>query len=290
MPRVIALADGRDLEIHEHGAPGGPLIVFHNGTPLSGIVLRSAIRDAESRGARIVGISRAGYGRSTRRPGRSVADVADDVAAVLDELGVERCVTWGVSGGGPHALACGARLVDRVAAVGLVASVAPYGVDGLDYMAGMGTDNLEEFAAALAGEAALREWMAPHAEGLATVAADELAVGLASLLSDADRGVLGGEYAEDLAAGARDAVSSGMDGWVDDDLAFFGEWGFAPEEVRVPVTLWQGDHDLMVPPAHGAWLAAHIPGADTHLSPDDGHLTLTARHVPEIHAWLLDRL
>ena len=83
----------------------------------------------------------------------------DDAAAVLDHLGVDTCLVAGWSGGGPHALAAGALLADRVRGVLCIAGVAPYDADGLDFLAGMGEDNIEEFGAALEGEDALRAWL-----------------------------------------------------------------------------------------------------------------------------------
>jgi pimeloyl-ACP methyl ester carboxylesterase len=287
--RLLSTPDGRDLEIHEFGPADGPLIVHHHGTPMSGMIGREPVADATQRGARMVGITRAGYGGSTRRPGRSIADVADDVRTVLDELGVERCVSWGVSGGGPHALACAALLGDRVAAVASLAAIAPYGAEGLDFLAGMGEDNVAEFGAALEGEAALRAFVEAELPQLAELEPEQLADGLASLVSDVDRAVLTGEHAEHMLAAMKHGLSAGGDGWIDDDLAFTSDWGFALADIAVPVLLWQGDHDLMVPPAHGAWLAERIPGVEAHLSPDDGHLTLEKR-IGEVHAWLLERL
>jgi pimeloyl-ACP methyl ester carboxylesterase len=290
MARLIDSPDGRTLEIHEYGPAEGPLIVHHHGTPVSGMIGRATVADATQRGARLVGITRPGYGGSTRRPGRSIADATDDVRAVLDELGVERCVSWGVSGGGPHALACAALLGDRVAAVASLASIAPYGDPGLDFLAGMGEDNVTEFGAALEGEAALRAFVEAELPGIVQLEPEQLADGLASLVSEVDRAALTGEHAEEMLAAMKHGLSSGGDGWIDDDLAFASDWGFALADIAVPVLLWQGDHDLMVPPAHGAWLAERIPGVEAHLSPDDGHLTLVKRRIADVHAWLLERL
>jgi pimeloyl-ACP methyl ester carboxylesterase len=289
MPRLIRAPDGRDLEVHEYGPEDGPLIVVHHGTPVSGMLGRLPVTDATERGARIVGLTRPGYGASTRRPGRTVGDVADDVRTLLDALGAERCVSWGVSGGGPHALACAALLGDRVAAVASLAAIAPYGDPGLDWFGGMGEDNVTEFGAALEGEDAVRAFIEAELPELEALEAEQLADGLDSLVSDVDRAALTGEHAEELLAAMKHGLSPGGDGWVDDDLAFAKDWGFAPSDIAVPVMLWQGDHDLMVPPAHGAWLAERIPGVEAHLSPDDGHITLE-QHLPEIHSWLLERL
>jgi pimeloyl-ACP methyl ester carboxylesterase len=290
MTRELSLPDGRVLIVHEEGPDDGAVIVVHTGTPVAGPPDAKTVADAAARGARIVGLDRPGYAGSTRRPGRSIAGVAEDVTAILDDLGVERCVTWGISGGGPHALACAALLPDRIAAAASLAAVAPYGADGVDFLAGMGQDNLDEFGAAVEGEEPLRAYLEGEAAGLADITGDAIGAGLESLLPEVDLAVLTGDYADHLAAGLRTAVSQGVDGWLDDDLAFVKPWGFDLAEIRIPVLLYQGDHDLMVPPTHGAWLAQHIPGVDARLTADDGHLTLDARRVPEVHEWLLARL
>jgi pimeloyl-ACP methyl ester carboxylesterase len=65
-----------------------------------------------------------------------------------------------------------------------------------------------------------------------------------------------------------------VDGWLDDDLAFVADWGFALADISVPVFVWQGSEDLMVPFAHGEWLVRHVPGATAHLEADEGHLSI----------------
>ena len=96
------------------------------------------------------------------------------------------------------------------------------------------------------------------------------------LLAPVDRKALTGEYAEFLAERFHRAVSSGIAGWRDDDLAFTADWGFTMAEAGAgaPVAVWQGDQDMMVPWPHGRWLAANIPGARARLLPGEGHLTL----------------
>jgi len=285
--RDVTAPDGRTLRVHEAGAADGPLVLVHQGTPMSGLLFEPHAIDAARRGVRLVAYDRPGYGGSTPAPGRSVADSVEDVRAIADALGAERLVVGGISGGGPHALACAALLPDRVAAVASLASVAPIDAEGLDWLAGMGEMNLDEFAAARQGRAALEAYLEPQAR--ATVTAEGLLEGLRSLLSDVDAAVLTGDLGDYLAASMREATQQGVAGWRDDDLAFDKPWGFSVEDIRVPVLLWHGEHDRFVPLTHGQWLAARIPDADARLSAEDGHLTLMQRRVPEVHEWLLER-
>jgi pimeloyl-ACP methyl ester carboxylesterase len=286
---VIDLPDGRALAVVEAGDPAGAPVLVHHGTPGSGNLYRLWVEDARERGIRLVGYDRAGYGDSDRRAGRRVADVAADIAAVADALGIGRFATWGASGGGPHALACAALLGDRVAAAATFAGAAPYGEPDLDFMAGMGEDNVKEFGAALEGEAAVRPLLEEFSAGVAGATPEQLADEMRTLLSPPDAAALTGELAEHLYGSFRTATKRGVDGWLDDDLAFTTAWGFDLGAIAVPVQLWQGGQDLMVPPAHGEWLARHVPGAEVHISPPDGHLTVVEHNLGEVHAWLTAR-
>jgi pimeloyl-ACP methyl ester carboxylesterase len=214
---------------------------------------------------------------------------ADDIRTIADALDVERLAVWGISGGGPHALACGALASDRVVAVASLAAVAPYDADGLDWLAGMGQMNVDEFGAAVRGSEALEEHLEGQARDVAATTGDGIVTALEQLLTPVDARALSGEIGDYLAKCEREAVRQGVAGWRDDDLAFAKPWGFSVEEINIPVLLWHGEHDLFVPFAHGEWLAERIPNVDAHLSDEDGHLTLLHR-VPDVHAWLLERL
>jgi pimeloyl-ACP methyl ester carboxylesterase len=273
---TVQAADGRQLEALASGPPDGLTVVLHNGTP-AGLMPAPAIAAAAAeRGLRLVLYARPGYGGSTPDPGRRVAAAAADLAAVLDALGTAEFVTVGWSGGGPHALACAALLPGRCLAVATMAGAAPYQAEGLDWWQGMGSENLEEFRAALAGPEALTSFLEPAARELASLTGADVAAGLGDLASAADKAALTGEFADYLAASFRAAVTGGVAGWRDDDLAFVTDWGFtmADAAAGAPVAVWQGDQDMMVPWSHGQWLAAHIPRARAHLLPGEGHLTL----------------
>ena len=281
---MVPAGEGRELEVLVSGPADGLPVVFHTGTPSGPVPYAPTTRAAADNGLRLVTYGRPGYGRSTPQPGRSVADVVADTVAVLDYLGATEFVTMGHSGGGPHALACAALLPDRCVAAASVAGVAPWDADGLDVMAGMGPENIEEFSLSMKGADALTQFLEPLGEELRTIAPDEVVKAFGGLVSEVDRLVLTGAVAAYYADGFHKALENGIGGWRDDDLAFVRPWGFDLTDITVPVSIWQGAQDLMVPFAHGRWLAAHVPGATVHLFDEHGHLSLTENHVPAILA------
>jgi pimeloyl-ACP methyl ester carboxylesterase len=286
--QLVPMPDGRDIDVLTTGPEDGFPLVVHGGTP-SGLVVDTRVAEAAAeRGLRYVEAARPGYEGSTPRPGRRVADVADDVAAVLDALGAGEFVSIGMSGGGPHTLACAALLPGRCLAAASIAGVGPYGAEGLDFMAGMGPENVTEFGMAVQDADALAAYLEKEAEPLREVTGEQVAAALGGLISGPDKAVITGEFADELAAGCRAAIRNGIAGWRDDDLAFATPWGFSLDALAGRAAIWQGDADLMVPFAHGQWLAAHIPGARVHLEPGAGHLTMTVTAIDRILDDLLD--
>jgi pimeloyl-ACP methyl ester carboxylesterase len=279
---TVATPDGRSVDVYLAGPPDGDVLLFHSGTPSVPLPYQSAVDLMAERGLRYVAFSRAGYGSSTRRPGRSVSDVVDDARVVLDHVGAERAVTIGWSGGGPHALACAALLPDRIRSAATLASVAPYPAEGLDYLAGMGAENIEEFTAALESPEALLVFKERNWPIFREVTADQVADAFGDLIDDVDRASLSGPFAEFAAASFRVALQESYWGWFDDDMAMIRPWGFDLASIAVPVHVWQGRHDRMVPFAHGQWLAAHIPTAIPHLFDERGHPTIVVDSMGSI--------
>lgn len=278
--REIECPDGRSLDVATIGEPSGDTVFFHHGTPGSSPMVASLGALAE-RGLFVVTFSRPGYGSSTRREGRRVASVADDVRVALDALGRHEYASVGWSGGGPHALAC-AALDERCVAAWSIAGVAPIGVD-FDWTAGMGPENLEEFALAIEGGEAYERYMAEAGAQFADATSDNVVELFGGLLSAVDRDVLADlNVREVMAESMRHAFASGWRGFYDDDRTFFSPWGFNPATITVPVSIWYGDEDLMVPPTHGAWLASHVGTATVHHFADDGHLSLLTRHSDQL--------
>jgi pimeloyl-ACP methyl ester carboxylesterase len=257
-------------------------LLFHHGTPGNATRYESWFAAAEERGLRPVGYSRPGYATSTRHAGRTVASAVSDAVALLDHLGIAEFYSVGGSGGGPHSIACAALLPDRCRAAAALVTIAPWGAPGLDFLADMAQLNVDEFTATLAGEEALREYLAGFGEEVRHVQPGQMIAALGDALPEADKATATGPWAEHSAAGLRRALEHGFDGWVDDDLAFARAWGFDLASIRVPVHIWQGEHDRLVPWAHGQWLADHIPGARFTLAEGQGHFSLGVANRDQI--------
>jgi pimeloyl-ACP methyl ester carboxylesterase len=287
MEGVLRLADGRGLAYLVRGPEDGIPVIAHHGTPGSRLGHHPDPAVYGAAGVRWLTYDRPGYGRSEGARGRDVAAAAADVRELADALGLERFGVFGVSGGGPHALATAALLPDRVARAAVFVSPAPPDDPELDFRAGMTELNLAEFGAAEQGEEALAAFLAEPVEAIRR---DPLALVelLRTELPAPDREVLARPdvlpiVLEDLA----EAVLQEGRGWIDDDLAFARPWGFAPEDVRVETRLWHGELDVLAPASHSRRLAERIPGAGLEIVPGAGHLLLDL--VPEACAWLAGR-
>jgi pimeloyl-ACP methyl ester carboxylesterase len=284
---TIDLADGRRLRAYDGGDPAGRPVVVHHGTPEDGQLWEPWIQDAAARGIRLVGYDRPGYGGSTVHPGRRVADAASDVLELVDALGIQRFATWGASGGGPHALACAALCGERVIAAASLAGLAPFDADGLNFLKGMGHDNLVEFGAALQGREAIEPVARRWADEMLAAKPADLADLMRSLVSDADAAALDRGFADFWSACAPEVFAQGIAGWVDDDMMFVEPFGFDPAAISVPVLIRHGREDRFVPVTHGEWYARTVPDADVRITVYDGHLTLVTDGLGDIHEWLV---
>jgi pimeloyl-ACP methyl ester carboxylesterase len=257
----LELGDGRTLHTYDThpGATDRVAVCWHHGTPNIGSPPAPLFAAADRLGLRWVSYDRPGYGGSTPLPGRDIASAAADTAAVADALGIERLALMGHSGGGPHAIACGA-LSDRVVAVVSTAGLAPFDAEGLDWFAGMAASGVASLRAAAAGRAAKERFEASGVE-------------YDPEFTPADLAVLEGDWSW-LGDVVGPAVAAGPGGLIDDDLAYVAPWGCDPAEVAAPVLILHGGRDRIVPSAHGEWLARHCPTAELRLAPEDGHLSI----------------
>jgi pimeloyl-ACP methyl ester carboxylesterase len=252
--REVTTLDGRTLVVHDSAAvgdPDGPVLFWHHGSPSTGALLPPVVEAAAVRGFRVLSYARPGYGGSTPAPGRDVASAATDVVQVLDALGVGRATMLGYSGGGPHALACAALLGDRVPAVAVVASVAPF-TDDAPWWEGM---------AAPGGLHAATRGREARAAYALTEAFDP------TMFVDDDWDALQGTWAA-LGEDAQLAEAAGADGLVDDDVAYVSPWG--------------ADLAAVV---HGTALIQHLARGELWHRPRDGHVSVLAA-VPLAVDWL----
>jgi len=288
--QTIMTGNGREIQIRQAGDPDGIHVLVYHGTPGSRLLGQNWIEDAVSKGIQLIGYDRPGYGGSSPNSDRSVADAADDLAAIAKALDLDRLAVWGHSGGGPHALACAALQPELVFAAVSMASPAPYEAEGIAWFDGMGESNIEEFGAALKSREALEAFVEADAPGMLSADPDMLLEGLRSLLSPVDAEVLTGDFVVNLINNIREGILQRRDGWIDDDIAFIKPWGFDLSEIQIPVMLMHGVQDRFVSASHGKWLAKQIPGVDSRILPDDGHITLVVNRVPEVHSWLLSNM
>lgn len=279
---LVPMPDGRVTEVLTWGRGEAGTVVFHGGTP-GGLVERDAMAAVcGERGLRYVMAGRPGYGETSPRPGRVIADVPEDIAVVLDHLGVETFISVGGSGGGPHVLACAALLPGRCAAAAAMVSPAPIDAEGLDYYAGMGVENAEEWQIAEQGRERIEPWLTSTVAAWGEITLEAFEEQYASTLPEVDRRVLGEGFGDVFLASLRKAVSTGVEGWVEDDLALVAPWGFDLGSITTPVAVWTGKQDAMVSYEHSVWLSRHIPGADLHVYGDHGHLSLPPALMPTI--------
>jgi pimeloyl-ACP methyl ester carboxylesterase len=279
---LIETPDGRTLEIATLGEPTGHTVLFHHGTPGSASLVKMVAPLAEDGSLFVITTSRAGYGKSSRLEGRDVASVVSDSRVALDSLGRSDYVTVGWSGGGPHALACAALDAPRCLAAFALASVVPTNLD-FDWTEGMGPENVEEFALAREGGEEYEAHMASAGDVFGVASQENVVELFGGLFSDPDKTVFESETArEEFAASMRQGFEFGWRGFYDDDQAMMHEWGFDPKAIAVPVAVWFGDQDLMVPRTHGEWLAANLPTAAKHFFPGEGHVSLVINHFDEL--------
>jgi pimeloyl-ACP methyl ester carboxylesterase len=275
----LELADGRTLHYYDEVGGDSPdvrtAVFWHHGSPNAGDPPEPLFQAAAENSLRWVSYDRPGYCGSASRPGRDIASAAVDVAAIADALDIGQFAVVGHSGGGPHALACGALLPDRVLAVVSMSAPAPHGAVGLDWFAGWSPSGVAEQRAALAGRTALEEYLATAEFAPETFTPD-------------DHAALQGSWSW-LMTVVRKAMAAGDAGMVDDLLAGARPWGFDVAHLSVPVLILHGGLDRMVPSSHGSWLAARCRGAELRLLPGDGHISVLD-HAPAALAWLREQI
>ena len=281
--RIVTLSDGRDLAYEEYGDPGGqPVLSFH-GAPSSRLDAAPAHEAAASLGVRLISPDRPGIGRSTDQANRRLLDWPGDVAQLTDVLGIDRFAVMGWSSGGPYAAACAARMEGRVTAAALLSSAVPLDLYGTTR--GLSTDDrillyLVRRAPRLAS-ALMRVTIADASTA-------RLLREVKRTLPAVDRAALAAYGSAGGAVGfLKEAMRQGTQGCLQDYRIFGGPWGFALEEIEIPVRIWEGGADHTGPPGYRQYLLRHIPHASVTVVPGEGHLSLLPHHAGDILRGLL---
>ncbi|MFI1721084.1 alpha/beta fold hydrolase [Streptomyces sp. NPDC020489] len=288
MARAARSGDGRELVFDSWGDPQGHPVFLLHGTPGSHQGPRPRSMVLYQLGIHLIAYDRPGYGGSTRRRGRRVVDAVEDVRAIADHLGLPRFSVVGRSGGGPHALACAARLPERVQSAAVLVSLAPWDAEGLDWFEGMTESNVREYRNARHNQQVLQSTLVQNADAMR---ANPMAV-----LNDLDDEMPAGDRKIVADAGIRRmlhknfeaAIEKTADGWIDDAVAFSQDWGFDPGEITVPTLLWHGEDDVFSPVEHFKWLARRIEHATVVLQPSAAHFAAVPV-LPEVLGWLRDQ-
>lgn len=286
---LVRLRDGRRVAIACHGDPRGwPIFVFH-GIPVSRLGHEFTDAPARERGLRVLCPDRPGIGLSDPKPGRTIRGYPDDVAAIADALGLERFAVVGLSGGGPYALACGAKIPGRVTAVGVMAGIGP--LDRPGALEGMTETDLRLLDLSLR-QPLLAQMILSVTATLAMFAPAVLVRQFANELGEPDSGFLQDQECELGAAGVMgtmvEAFRQGAAGPAEEYRLCGLPWGFDLADVRVPVWLWQGEEDRMTPVHHAEDMASRLPLVALRLLPGTGHLSLTQHFEAVLDALLTD--
>jgi pimeloyl-ACP methyl ester carboxylesterase len=280
-PETVTTDDGRQLGYADCGDPDGdPLLVFH-GFPNSRVF--GAIFDEPGReeGVRILAPERPGIGVSDPKPDRTLGDWPDDVAALLDELGIDAAPVLGISGGGPYALACAALAPERTERAGVGVGLAPVSSvsvrDRLPFL-------LARYASPLVAYQLRRDGERARADPEAYLR--ERAAEAAPIDEEYWLGEVGGAL---LLSGVEARRHHGNAGLVR-ELALYGRpWDFDLSSIGVPTYLWYGRADRIVPVEMGHYLAKTVPTAEAHFYPEYGHVSTVERNREAVLSALLGR-
>ncbi len=285
--RQHRLPDGRRIGFADCGPPDGLPVFYFHGWPssrLEGTLWEEACSQLK---VRLVAPDRPGYGLSDPKPRRTIPDWAADVAGLADHLRLERFRVLGISGGGPYAAVCAAKLPKRVVRAALVCSVSPMDAPAI-------TKGMVPLHRCLLAFGRRTPWLA-----------EKLGLGLLRFfwgkgrqvmpervrlrLPPPDQEALASDVLRlGLIAASTEAFRQGVHGALSDGLLYARAWGFPLAEITVPVLLWQGELDNIVPPSMGRYMAARISGSKARFYPADGHFSLAFTRTREILSSLLD--
>ncbi len=277
----ITLRDGRKLGFAEYGDPEGAPVLYFHGWPGSRVEAQAAEVAGVKLKARVLALDRPGYGLSDYRENRSMLDWAADVLQFADQAKLERFSVLGMSGGAPYVAVCAARIPERISRAVMLCGVGP-----------------TDFPGATRGMVPLNRWMLYAARTAPSVARFLVGFGLERMKNDPEaflppaiesrlaendrKAIAVPGFRKALMDSFREAFRPGVEGTIWDGSLYARPWGFRLEEIRIPVELWHGEADVIVPPAMGHHMADRIPNCRARFCPGEGHFSLPLKYLPEI--------
>ena len=278
--RQLTLRDGRRIGYSEFGAGSGAPVFYCHGFPGSRLEAGIAQEALSRGGVRLIAVDRPGYGLSDFQRGRRIGDWPQDVTSVADALGIRRFAIMGVSGGGPYATACAARLPDRVTATGIVCGLARTDLREL-------RGRMNPLARASFAFAGRCPRTARFSVGLLGMALRSHPRWILALLAphahSSDRAVLADPRVQSVLMDSyREAYRAGGRGPAYDLTLYARPWEFSPREIRVPFCVWHGEQDTTVPAEMGRWYEREVTGCRAKYFADEGHFSLPVNRMDEI--------
>ena len=286
--RFVETSDGRRLAYAEFGRPSGRPLIYCHGFPSSrreAMLLHAAARDI---GLRLIAPDRPGYGDSDPAPERGIADWGDDIALLANRLNLGRFSIVGVSGGGPYALACAARIPERLDGCALVCPLGPIYIDAV-----LKQMNLAVRTNLMIGKQP--PWLGDLMFGGHTTAVLErwpnLVEDVRSLSAPAaDRAVLKDKHTSDLLNQTiADAMRNGAPGARRDLYLYTHDWQIPIADITRSIHIWHGTDDGTVPIEHARWYADQLPDAQLVELPGEGHYSVPLLFGQQILSNMLDR-
>lgn len=281
---TIQATDGRDLCLETFGYPLDRAILFHSGTYAGRTLYPRLVEEAKQRDLFIIGYDRPGYGHSTAKAGRIIADCAEDVLSIARHFKLDRLATMGFSGGGAHSVASAVLLPELVSAsVGLCSLMPPISPS----TASSGLNEESEKNAGnqfLSYPSDLEGSLRKEREKIITASQEDI-VAENMEMAEAQRVSLA--FLEFHYRAMRSGLEPGIDGCLDDMRAYYTPWGIDLSTNRVPIGLWHGKKDVTVPYEHSEWLASMLPNSDLHLTEHDSHRSVFENNFDEALEWLL---
>lgn len=274
---TIRLSDGRNLGYCVYGKAGGTPLLFFHGTP--GSRLFNRFENApwiERLGIQVITPERPGFGLSDPAPGRAIRDWAGDVEELADYIGIDRFHVAGGSGGGPYAIACAIHLPARVLSATLFSSGVPPEV--MQLSKGMQTGNRVAFLTARYAPFLLKRLLTGTARAVRRCP-DKYWAQVLAKSPESDRRIMEKQNGESTITHVQEAFRQGIDGTYRDMLLVSRPWGLDLEKISMPVFMWHGTADTLMPISAAREFAKKIPGCEPHFIPDAGHQLFGSEEV-----------